>query len=97
MESTDKVLALFTTRMRQIILQYKEKVQENKTLCYKVEEREKEIALLKAQLTQAQIDYDNLKMAKMLEITNGDLESAKNKVAKIIRDVNKCITLLNEK
>ncbi len=97
MESTDKVLTLFTTRMRQIILQYKEKVQENKSLCSKVEEKEKEIALLKAQLTQAQIDYDNLKMAKMLEITNGDLESAKNKVARIIRDVNKCITLLNEK
>ncbi len=97
MESNDKVLTLFTTRMRQMILQYKDKVQENSQLYDMVDERDKEILELKAQLAQSQRDYDNLKMAKMLEITNGDLDGAKAAVAKIIRDINKCITLLNEK
>jgi hypothetical protein len=36
-------------------------------------------------------------MAKMLEITDGDLETAQKRVAKLIREVNKCITLLSEK
>jgi hypothetical protein len=36
-------------------------------------------------------------MARMLEITDGDLEGAKKRIAKLIRDVNKCITLLSEK
>jgi hypothetical protein len=35
-------------------------------------------------------------MAKMLEITDGDLDSAKSRVAKMIRDVNKCIALLSD-
>jgi hypothetical protein len=35
-------------------------------------------------------------MAKMMEITDGDLESAKAKVSKMIRDVNKCISLLSD-
>lgn len=52
---------------------------------------------LQKSLVQAQRDYDSLKMAKMLEVTDGDLETAKAKVAKIIRDINKCITLLNSK
>jgi len=36
-------------------------------------------------------------MVKMLEVTDGDMEVAKKRVTKLIRDVNKCITLLSEK
>ena len=97
MNAEDKTLTLFTTRMRQMILLYKEKVQENKVLTEMLEEQEKKNAQLQSRLTQAQHDYDSLKMAKMLEVTDGDLEIAKSKVAKIIRDINKCITLLNSK
>lgn len=79
------------------MLQYKEKVQENKELYLLADNQEKKISELQAQLAQAKRDYESLKMAKMIEVTDGDLETAKARVAKIIRDVNKCITLLNEK
>ncbi len=90
-------MTLFTTRMRQMILQYKETVQENRRLAEMLDEKDKKLEQLQKSLVQAQRDYDSLKMAKMLEVTDGDLETAKNKVAKIIRDINKCITLLNSK
>jgi hypothetical protein len=63
----------------------------------KLDERDEEIKLLKGQIDQLRSDYDMLKMAKMVEITDGDMESAKARLAKLIRDVNKCITLLSEK
>ncbi|MBP3744529.1 MAG: hypothetical protein J6I34_03830 [Prevotella sp.] len=97
MDANEKTLNLFTTRVRQMLLQYKELRQENNDLYQMVDERDKEIALLKAQLTQSQTDYQSLKMAKMLEITDGDMESAQKRLAKLIRNVNKCITLLSEK
>jgi len=97
MDANDKVLTLFTTRMRQMILLYKEQVQENANLIVSIEEKDKVISQLQAQVSQMQRDYDNLKMAKMLEVTDGDLEEAKSRVAKIIKDINKCITLLNQK
>ncbi len=90
-------MTLFTTRMRQMILQYKETVQENRKLTEMLDEKDKKVEQLQKSLVQAQRDYDSLKMAKMLEVTDGDLETAKAKVAKIIRDINKCITLLNSK
>ena len=62
-----------------------------------VDEKDKQVENLKAQITQAQNDYNSLKMAKMLEITDGDMESAQKRLQKLIRDVNKCITLLSEK
>ena len=37
-----------------------------------------------------------MKMARMMEITDGDLEGAKERVAKLIRDVNKCIDVLKD-
>ena len=38
----------------------------------------------------------SLKTAKMMEITDGDLESAKARLARMIRDVNKCIAILSD-
>ena len=96
-DKTDKTLTLFTTRVRQMILQYKETKKENYSLMEKVNERDGIIKQLQERLAQLQNDYDMLKRAKMVEITDGDMESAKARLAKLIRDVNKCITLLSEK
>ena len=62
-----------------------------------VDQREKEIEKLEAQLKQARNDYNSLKMAKMIEISDSDMENAQKRISKLIRDVNKCITLISEK
>jgi predicted nucleic acid-binding Zn-ribbon protein len=97
MSTDEKALNTFTTRVRQMILQYKELQKENKDLYAMVDERDSSIRNLEERLHQAQNDYDSLKMAKMISITDGDMEGAQKRVAKLIRDVNKCITLLSDK
>ena len=97
MDATEKTLALFTTRMRQLILQYEDIKSEKKQLQARLEERDARIQQLEAQLTQASNDYNSLKMARMIEVTDGDVDGALKRVSKLIRDVNKCITLLSEK
>jgi predicted RNase H-like nuclease (RuvC/YqgF family) len=97
MDQNEQTLALFTTRVRQMILQYKDMKKENSDLYAMVDERDARIKELEAQLTQARNDYNSLKMAKMIEISDADMEGAQKRLAKLIRDVNKCITLLSEK
>ncbi|MBP7857417.1 MAG: hypothetical protein KAZ98_06065 [Prevotella sp.] len=97
MDAAEKTINTFATRVRQMILQYQALKKENAELYALVDERDGQIAKLEAQLRQQKSDYDTLKMAKMLEVTDGDLEGAKKRVAKLIRDVNKCITLMSEK
>ena len=97
MDSNEKTLNTFATRVRQMILQYAELKKENDELYTLVDQREKDIKQLREELSQAEVDYNSLKMAKMLEVTDGDMEGAQKRVAKLIRDVNKCITLLSEK
>ena len=97
MEANEKTLTLFTTRIRQLILQFKDMKKENADLYAMVDERDVRISELEAKLAQAQNDYNSLKMARMIEISDGDLEGAQKRLAKLIKDVNKCITLLSEK
>ena len=97
MNSNEKVLNTFATRVRQMILQYEALKNENDELYALVDQREQEIKQLQEKLSQAEADYNSLKMAKMLEVTDGDMETAQKRVAKLIRDVNKCITLLSDK
>ena len=97
MDATEHALNQFSTRVRQMLLQYKELKKENAELYAMVDEREEQIKTLNAKLAQAQNDYNSLKMAKMLEVTDGDVESAQKRLQRWIRDVNKCITLLSER
>lgn len=96
MDANEKTLNAFTTRVRQMILLYNETKNENAELYAMVDERDSRIKELEAKLEQARRDYEMLKMAKMLEITDGDMESVQKRVSRLIRDVNKCITLLSE-
>ena len=96
MDPNEKALSTFETRVRQMILRFQELKKENEDLHSLVEKNEQDIKALQAQLTQADNDYQSLKMAKMMEITDGDLESAKARIAKMIREVNKCIAILSD-
>ena len=97
MNANEKTLNTFATRVRQMILQYEEIKKENNELYDLVDQREKEIAKLEAQLKQAQSDYNSLRIAKMIEISDSDMDGAQKRISKLIRDVNKCITLISEK
>ena len=79
-----------------MILRFQELKKENNALHVQLQKDEQEIMNLKSKLAQADSNYNSLKMAKMLEITDGDLEGAKARVSKMIREVNKCISLLSD-
>ena len=96
MDSNEKVITQFETRVRQLILKFQELKKENQDLYTMVEKAEKDIKDLQAKITQKDNDYNALKIAKMMTITDGDLEAAKAKVQKLIREVNKCITLVSD-
>lgn len=97
MGANDTELTLFTTRVRQVLFHYKEVRKENEELYAMVDERDAKIRQLEKQLADATREYNSLKMAKMVEITDGDMETARKRLSRLIREVNRCITLLSEK
>ena len=96
MSASEKTINTFATRVRQMILMFEDVKHENAELYAMVEERDAKIKELEDKLTQAKHDYDSLKMAKMMTISDSDMENTQKRIAKLIRDVNKCITLLSD-
>lgn len=85
----------FDARVRQLILQYKVLQQENSDLYAELERKENSIDKLQAEVSKIKSDYDNLKLAKMIEISDADFKDAKQRITKLVRDVNKCIAMLS--
>ncbi len=96
MAQSEKILNTFQTRVRQMILRFREIKKENEELYAMVGDLEEKVSQLQAKLSQKERDYESLKMARMMEISDGDLDGTKERLARLIRDVNKCITLLSD-
>ena len=96
MTPNEKVISTFETRVRQLLLRFQELKKENGELYAMISKNEECINDLKAKLSQQERDYNSLKMARMLEITDGDLDGAKARLQKLIRDINKCIAVLSD-
>ncbi|MBR2237130.1 MAG: hypothetical protein IJ887_04540 [Prevotella sp.] len=96
MTQSEKLLSTFQTRVRQMILRFQELKKEKADLYAMMEEKEQRIKELEEQLAQMQKDYESLKMARMITIIDKDLDGAKERVARMIRDVNKCIAVLSD-
>jgi chromosome segregation ATPase len=88
-------LKIFDGKIRQLISNYQVMKKEIGDLYIEVDRKYEEIARLKAELRQSQSDYSNLKLAKMIEISDSELKGAKQRISKLVREVNKCIGLLS--
>ena len=93
---SDKTIVEFQTKVRALILQFQNLKKENEELYAMLEKNEDDVRNLKQQLQDKQREFDAFKAAKMLEVADGDIQSARERLAKLIRDVNKCIAVLSE-
>ncbi len=96
MNSKEQTLATFQARVRQMILRFRQLEKENNELYGMLDKQEKDIEELKRRLEDKNHEYDSLKAARMIGISCGDIASTKERLARLIRDVNKCITVLTE-
>lgn len=94
-QEEQNILRQFETRVRQLILKYKSLEQEAQELYSMVDERDKTILQLKQENEEWRKKYDNLKVARMIEVTSDDMEGAQKRIAKLIREIDKCISLIN--
>ena len=77
-------LKRFQTRVRQLILQYRELQNAIDGYVQRIEVLEAENERLKKQGEQARQEYANLKLAKMIEVGDSDVRDAKTRITKLI-------------
>ena len=76
----------FEAKIRNVLAQFRVLKQENSDLYTELENKDEEIK---------QNEYNNLKLAKMIEISDSDIKEWKTKISKLVREINKCINILS--
>ncbi|MBB4037816.1 chromosome segregation ATPase [Dysgonomonas hofstadii] len=94
-EKDGKLLAEFEIRMRQLMYLCDVLQDENTQLKQNLAEKNKEIDHLSSEVNKLRSKYDNLKFAKSFSSENQeDVQQAKKRLSKLVRDVDKCIAML---
>lgn len=96
MANSEQEIMQFTATVRLLLNKYRDMQKELSEIKQKLSEKENDAKEMEILANASMNDYDMLKTARMLEVGDGDIEKARNRVNKLIRDVNRCITLLTE-
>ena len=86
----------FEVRVRQVLFLCDKLREENVKLQSQFTEQKSMNDSLRKEITQVQLKYDNLKVARMISANRDDFKTTKNRLSKLVREVDKCIALLNE-
>lgn len=94
-DEESRQLKTFEAQVRVLLLKYRSVLKENDELRRTLSEQEDAISRVEAELNQSKEDYRRLKTARMIEISDDDVREAKNRITRLVRDVNRCIGLLS--
>ena len=82
-------------RIRQVLELYQREKIENEQLKKKSTELEEKLKLDDNRLNDLEDKYNKLKISKALIVSSNDVHDAKLKVNRMVREIDKCIALLN--
>lgn len=75
---------------------YHELKQENAKLRQLLVEKDNEAKQLENSRNELEVMYTNLKMARTISIHDKDISDTKQRLSRLVREIDKCIALLNE-
>jgi hypothetical protein len=90
------LLINFEYKVKQIIAKHEALKQEKQQLQVKTKDLEESINQLRRENQVLEQKYENLKLSKMLIASDDETKDAKNRIQKLVREIDKCIALLNQ-
>ena len=91
-----KRLSTFEARLRHLIFLHDELRRENAELKQLLKTKQEECEQVHAEYEALEDDYTNLKTAMTISLNGSDVKETKLRLSKLVREVDKCIALLNE-
>ena len=95
-EEEKKLLNSFETQLRHLIYLHDELKRENAELKKLLENEKLKNEKVQAQYDELEVSYTNLKTATAISLNGSDVKETKLRLSKLVREVDKCIVLLNE-
>ena len=95
-EEDKKLIRSFEGKLRHFMFLYEELRQENAALKHLLAQKDEEISQLERSRKELEARYTDLKMARTISLYDKDIKDTKQRLSSLVREVDKCIALLNE-
>jgi hypothetical protein len=95
-DQEENLLVDFKLKLKQIVAKQEMLKQEKSQLLEQIGNLEGTIVRLRQENSLIEQKYENLKLAKMLNASEDENKDAKNRIQKLVREIDKCIALLNK-
>ncbi len=95
-EEENRLLYAFDEKLKNFMSLYRNLEKENAELREQLKEKEAELFRIGKSKESLEVMYENLKSARMISINDKDIADTKQRLARLVREVDKCIALLNE-
>ena len=95
-EEDKNLLNTFDGKLKRLLFLFEKLKEENASLRKLLSEKENEIEAVKNSLKEVEARYADLKAARILSVHDNELRDTKQRLAKLVREVDKCIALLSE-
>ena len=86
----------FETHLRDLIYLHDELKRENAELKKLLDNEKLKNEKVQPQYDELEVSYTNLKTATAISLNGSDVKETKLRLSKLVREVDKCIALLNE-
>ncbi|MDI9604136.1 MAG: hypothetical protein QM305_02215 [Bacteroidota bacterium] len=93
-EEHDKLLVDLEVRVKQVMFLCDSLKDENDRLKSEIQSKQKQVDAAVSDLRRLKAKYDGLKTARTITAASVDVEVARDKLSKLVREVDKCINLL---
>lgn len=94
-EEDKKLLSTFEARLRHLLYEYQQLKQRNEDLKTLIRKKDEIIEEMQSNYNNLNTKYANLKLAKIISINNSEAKDTKQRLSKLVREIDKCIALLN--
>jgi len=95
-EFNDELIISFQNKINTIIELLEHTKEQNNKLLKEKKELSDQLKLMIRAFEELEKKYETLKMAKVLQVSDDERHDAKIKVNRIVREIDKCIALLNK-
>ncbi len=92
----DELINAFETKLRKLISEYESLREQNEQLKAALEREQEDSANAQQQFFEIRNNYYRLRVARNLGVTEEERVESKRRINKIVREIDKCLALLNE-
>jgi hypothetical protein len=92
----EDLINAFEIKLRKLISEYKSLQEQNNLLKAELNRKQTDLMIAYQDILELRKNYDHLKIAKSLGVSETEKAESKQRINKMVREIDKCLALLDE-